>query len=226
MTHTGRPDAREGESIVEPCRRAAAQIRADGVMNRCENLKQHEHGSGKREGRGQVVVPLHRGDEHTYRDREQDRQQSAEDEQRPPGNRQWPIGLEQNPRECPFVTRAQALDHRMAPCSTRRIRIENRAPQAGKTRLRLTLVRLCRIGISEAGNVLVSERGERRVARVRRETAPAPQRGCRAGGPHRRAESRPGHGPGRRCAHLPGDAVSRAVEQFAEQHGSGHFSSI
>jgi hypothetical protein len=29
------------------------------------------------------------------------------------------------------------------------------------------LIRLCQIGINEAGNVLVSERGERRVARVR-----------------------------------------------------------
>ena len=33
-----------------------------------------------------------------------------------------------------------------------------------------------------------------------------------------RAESRPGHGPGRRCAHVPGEAFSRAVERFAEQH--------
>ena len=36
----------------------------------------------------------------------------------------------------------------------------------------------------------------------------------------RRAESRPGHGPGRRCAHVPGEAFSRAVERFAEQHVS------
>ena len=53
-----------------------------------------------------------------------------------------------------------------------------------------------------------------------------PSAAAALGAPHRRAESRPGHGPGRRCAHLPGDAVSRAVEQFAEQHVSGRFSSI
>src|SRR5439155_10091778 len=36
---------------------------------------------------------------------------------------------------------------------------------------RFASVRHCQIGINEAGNVLVSERGERRVAHVRRETA-------------------------------------------------------
>ena len=88
------------------------------------------------------------------------------------------------------------------------------------------LVRHCQIGVNEAGNVLVSERGERRVVDDRRETARAPQRGCRAGDPawEGRVQARSRTWPALYAP--PGHAVSRAVEQFAEQHVSGRFSSI
>ena len=43
MAHARRPHAGGGELVVEPGRRPAAEIRADGMVNRREHLQEHEH---------------------------------------------------------------------------------------------------------------------------------------------------------------------------------------
>ena len=96
MAHAGRTDARERQPIVKPRRRPAAEIRADGMMDRREDLEQHERRSDGTQRQAQARAALHGGDEHAHRHRERHRQQAARDDQHPPGQRQPAIGAGQN----------------------------------------------------------------------------------------------------------------------------------
>ena len=111
MTHARRPDAGDGEPVVEPRRGAAPEIGANGVVHRRQHLQQDEHDPNHPQRRRQAAAPFDRADEATHRDREERRQEPAHQEEGPPGDGECAVGLGQHAREFPFVTQVQALDH-------------------------------------------------------------------------------------------------------------------
>ena len=110
VPHARRPHAGDGELIVEPGRRPAAEVGAGRLVDRRQHLQQHEHDSDRRQRRRQAAPPLHRAHQRPHRDREQRRQQPAQHEDGPPGRRQRAAGRRQHGREAHVVTRAQALE--------------------------------------------------------------------------------------------------------------------
>lgn len=67
MTHTGRSNARAGELVIEPGGGPAAEIRSDRMMNRGQDLQQHEHDPDDQQRRGQAALLLDGPDEGAHR---------------------------------------------------------------------------------------------------------------------------------------------------------------
>ena len=78
MAHAGRADAGGGELVVEPRGGPAAEVGADRLVQRRQDLEQHEHRADQRQRRGERIAALHGADQHAHGDREQRRQQSAQ----------------------------------------------------------------------------------------------------------------------------------------------------
>ena len=102
-------DARLGEAIVEPRRGAIAEVGADDLMDRRQDLEQHEGGADERERLGQARALLHRADQPAHGDREERRQRAAGDEDEPPDDRQPRVRARQHGEELPFLPGTQAL---------------------------------------------------------------------------------------------------------------------
>ena len=88
MTDAGRTDAGFGEAIVEPRRRPVAEVGADDLMDRRQDLEEHEGDADERERLGEARALLHRADQPAHGDREERRQRAASDQDEPPGDRQ------------------------------------------------------------------------------------------------------------------------------------------
>jgi hypothetical protein len=111
VTHARRLHARGGEPVVEPGGGAAAEVRADRVMDRREHLEQHEHDAHEAEGPGQRLAALDGAHQRAHRHREARRQQPAQREEGPPGDREGAVGPGEDAGELPLAPRAQARDH-------------------------------------------------------------------------------------------------------------------
>ena len=75
VAHAGRPDAGFGQPVVEPGRGAVAEVGADGVVDRIEDLQKHEDAAGERERHRQRVAASHSADQDAHRDGERGGQQ-------------------------------------------------------------------------------------------------------------------------------------------------------
>ena len=111
MPHARRAHAGLGEPVVEPCRSAVAEVGADRLMNRAEHLKQHEDRAGKRQRTGERMAALHGADEHAHGDPERRRQDSSQQEGRPPGGGEAGVRLRQDAEELPFLALGESLEH-------------------------------------------------------------------------------------------------------------------
>ncbi len=111
VPHARRAHAGLGEAVVQPSRRAVAQVRAERLVNGAEHLEQHEYRPGKSQGPGERVPVLNRGDEHTHRDRERRRQGASKNEDQPPRGGKPRGRLRQNGKELPFLALGQSCDH-------------------------------------------------------------------------------------------------------------------
>jgi len=108
MADPGRVNARVGEPIVEPGRRAIAEVGARRLVDWREHLQQEEDGADRRQRRGQARPVLHRCHQCTHRDRKHGRQHAAERQDHPPCNRQPTSGLGQDIEELPLLPGAEA----------------------------------------------------------------------------------------------------------------------
>ena len=111
MSHAGWAHASLGQPIVEPRGRAVAETGTKGLMNRAEHLKEHEDRAGKRERTDERIAVLHGTDQHAHRDGKCRRQDSSEQEGRPPGGGQAGVSLRQDTEELPFLALGQELEH-------------------------------------------------------------------------------------------------------------------
>ena len=107
MTHPGRAHARLGQPVVEPGRRAIAEVGADRLMDRREHLQQHEDHPGEGERAGEAGAALDGRHEHAHGDGEHRRQHAAQHEDDPPHHGQRTVGLRQRREELPLVAGAQ-----------------------------------------------------------------------------------------------------------------------
>ena len=57
MTDAGRTNARFGEAIVEPCGRPIAEVGADDLMDRRQDLEEHEGDADERERLDEARCP-------------------------------------------------------------------------------------------------------------------------------------------------------------------------
>src|SRR5439155_5815022 len=99
------------EPIVEPRRRAIAQIGPDGLVDWSQDLEQNESHADKDQPIGQPITALNGSNEHPHRDRKDRRQHAAQDENNPPCDRQAAIGLRQHGEKLPFIAGAETLKH-------------------------------------------------------------------------------------------------------------------
>ena len=111
VAHARRAHARLGQPVVQPGGGAVAEVGADRLMNRRQDLEQDEHGAGEGERAAQAVAASHGADEHAHRDREDRRQHAAQDEHDPPRDRQGAIGPRQDAEELPLLAFGQISDH-------------------------------------------------------------------------------------------------------------------
>src|SRR5438874_3575539 len=111
MAHARRAHARSREPVVQPRGRAIAEIGADGLMHRAEDLEQDEYGARKRERTREAAAPLNGADEDAHRDAKDRREDASQHERDPPDPRQRTIGPRQDAEERPFLAAPQALDH-------------------------------------------------------------------------------------------------------------------
>ena len=111
MAHARRPHAGLGQPVVQPRRGAIAEVGAERLVDRRQDLQQDEDDAGEGERAGQAVAALHRADEHARRDREDRRQHAAQDEHDPPAGGQQRVGLRQDAEELPLLARGQLANH-------------------------------------------------------------------------------------------------------------------
>src|SRR6516162_1370670 len=111
MSHARRTHARLREPIVKPRGSAIAQARTDRLMNRGEYLKQYEGCSDKGEGYGESLAVLDGTDEHAHGDGEHRRQDSSQQQSRPPSSGQGGIGLRKHREQLPFLALGQSPEH-------------------------------------------------------------------------------------------------------------------
>ncbi len=103
MADPGRTHAGFSEPIVEPRSRAIAEVGADDLMDRREDLQQHERNADQGQRLGEAGAELHRGDQLAHRNGEDGGQKAAGDQDHPPGDSQSGIGARQHGEELPFV---------------------------------------------------------------------------------------------------------------------------
>ncbi len=103
MTHARSSGARLGQAVVQPGRRAVAEISADRLMDRRQHLEQHEHDPRERERPAEVSAALDGGDEHAHGNRKHGGQGATQQEHQPPGRGQQWISLRQNAEELPLL---------------------------------------------------------------------------------------------------------------------------
>lgn len=111
VTDPGWLDAGAGEFVVEPGGDQTAEVCTDGLVDRHQDLQQHERDADSSERPGQPVAVLDRPDQMTHRDSEEGRQQTAHDQQQPPERGQRCAGARQDGEELPLGTAADAVDH-------------------------------------------------------------------------------------------------------------------
>jgi hypothetical protein len=111
VAHARRAHACVGQSVVEPGRGAIAEIGADGLVHRRHDLEQYEHDADEAQRPGEAIAALDGADEHAHRDAEHGRQHAAQQEQRPPGDRDRTGGFGQDREERPFLPIAKTLQH-------------------------------------------------------------------------------------------------------------------
>ena len=98
-----RANAGDGELIVEPRRQLRAEIRADGLMQRREHLRQQEHHGHDGQRGDQIRARLHRAGERAHNHGERRRQQPAQHKQQPPRHGQRRVGARQDADELPLL---------------------------------------------------------------------------------------------------------------------------
>jgi hypothetical protein len=103
MSQAGGPDAGLDEAVVEPGRDAAPQVRAHGLVDRGRHLQQNEDDAYDGEGRGQSFAPLHGADERPHRDGEAGGEHAAQDQRRPPDDRERAVRAGQDGEELPLL---------------------------------------------------------------------------------------------------------------------------
>ncbi len=103
MAHARRANAGLGEPIVEPRSRAVAEVGADRLVHRRQDLQQHEDGARQDEGCDEGLAALDGSDQRTHRDRENRWQHAAQDEHGPPSRREHAVRLRQHAEELVFV---------------------------------------------------------------------------------------------------------------------------
>src|SRR6476646_3332865 len=81
------------------------------MMKGTDDLQQNKDRTRERERAEKVRPVLHSADEEAHGDCEDGRQQTAEDERRPPRAGQREIGLWQDAKKFPFVALAKAREH-------------------------------------------------------------------------------------------------------------------
>ena len=124
MAHPRRPDTRLRHAFVQECRRAIAQVVADGRVNRAQHLQQDEDEASDCQRACECLSVLHGCDQRTHGDREERRQDAPEEEHRPPCECMDAISLGQRGEELPLLTLAQARQYTHEPISIPRILFE------------------------------------------------------------------------------------------------------
>ncbi len=109
MPHPGRADAGFGQPIVEPAGRAIAQVGAQRLMDRREDLQQHKNNADKREPRDLTFAVLDGRNEDPHGDREHCGQHAPQHEHDPPHNGQGPVRLRQYGEELPPIAGTQTF---------------------------------------------------------------------------------------------------------------------
>jgi hypothetical protein len=132
MAHARRTHACAREPIVEPRRRAIAEVRADRLMQRREHLQQEKDDGDQRERGREAAAALHGRDEDAHGQREHGGQHPAQQNERPPGDRERAIGGWKDGEERPFVPCTQAREHESPPgrnradtCAGRRVEADD-----------------------------------------------------------------------------------------------------
>ena len=109
MAHALRADARLGQPVIEKGGYAIAEGMTDGGVNGRQHLEQDEDDSSHCERACQALPALHCRHEDAHRDREDHRQDAAQQQCHPPGEGERAIGLGQDGEEHPFLALTQSV---------------------------------------------------------------------------------------------------------------------
>ncbi len=102
-----RGDAGAGQLVAQPGGGAAAEVARHRPVDRGQDLQQDEHDADRGEGQGEALPALDRSDQEAHGDREPRRQQTAGDEERPPGDGQGTIRPRQHGEVLPLLAFAE-----------------------------------------------------------------------------------------------------------------------
>jgi hypothetical protein len=89
---------------------SAAEVGAEGLMERRQHLQEDKHHARNAQRQPERTAALYRPDEHADRNREQGRQDTAQDERHPPGEGQRSVCFRQSTEEDPLFACAQASE--------------------------------------------------------------------------------------------------------------------
>ena len=111
VPHPRQAHAGQRQAVVEPRGGSVSQVGADRSVNGRQDLQRHEHGSHDSQRASEWPAILDRPYQHSYRDGEDGRQNSAQDEHGPPGRSQPRIRSLQSAEELQLLPRTQVFQH-------------------------------------------------------------------------------------------------------------------
>ena len=111
MSHPRRTDAGVCQVIVQPRRGPVAEVGAHGLMDWRQHLEQDEESADQCQRPDEAVASLHRAHEHAHGNGEYRGQQPAQQENDPPRQCEWSVGLRQGAEEPPLVALTQTRQY-------------------------------------------------------------------------------------------------------------------
>lgn len=111
VAHPRRADACLGQSVVQPGGRAVAQVGAQCLVNRREDLEQDEDDAHESKPLSEALAALDTGNQHSHGDGEDCGQHASKHQHNPPQDSLRCGCFRQHSEELPLVPCAQTLQH-------------------------------------------------------------------------------------------------------------------
>ena len=106
MAHAQRADARLRQPVVQPGSRTVAKIRAHRLVDWCEHLEQDKNNARQGQRSTQILPSLYSANQNAHRDAKHSRQDSAQQQDRPPQSRKSRVSFWQDPEKDPLIPAA------------------------------------------------------------------------------------------------------------------------